>query len=76
MNAIIDFLEDYFGWVVLLVILFIIWLVWLMISSEYEAKQAFMAECMEEKKKYECTAMWRSGDKNTVVVPMPVYTGR
>jgi hypothetical protein len=32
----------------------------------------FMAECIKEHKQYECTAMWRSGENHSTVVPMPV----
>lgn len=45
----------------------------IMLASERKAKESFMAECLEDgKKKYECTAMWRAGESNTAVMPMPV----
>lgn len=33
-------------------------------------KADFMAECLKDRKSYECVAMWRAGD--TKVVPMPI----
>jgi hypothetical protein len=37
-----------------------------------EAKQHFMAQCMQDHKEYECTALWRQGDPSTLVVPIPI----
>lgn len=46
------------------------------IQSERERQERddFMAECMRERKHYECQAMWRAGEKHTELVPvvMPV----
>lgn len=43
------------------------------IMAENESESAFMAECLaDNKKQYECTAMWRAGENNTAVMPMPV----
>lgn len=38
------------------------------------AKQraAFMTECIQYRKQYECTVLWREGDPETVVVPVVV----
>ncbi len=37
------------------------------------ARQArFMTECQEERKRYECEAMWRAGNTRTHVQPMPI----
>lgn len=34
----------------------------------------FMQNCLQDRKAYECEAMWRAGNSNTVIVPlvMPV----
>lgn len=32
----------------------------------------FMQECQQDRKEYECTAMWRSGDKSMIYI----HTGR
>jgi ascorbate-specific PTS system EIIC-type component UlaA len=37
-----------------------------------EAENKFMAERRQERKEYECTAMWRAGNRNTTVMPMPI----
>jgi cbb3-type cytochrome oxidase subunit 3 len=36
------------------------------------AKQAFMQECRQDKKQYECDAMWRAGNSNNSYVPIPI----
>lgn len=42
-------------------------------KKDHEA--AFMAECQQDKKHYECEAMWRAGEDHEhmipVVIPMP-----
>lgn len=41
------------------------------------AKEArFMAECLKERKQYECTAIWRAGNSDVTVVPIVVPGGR
>lgn len=40
------------------------------------SKEDFMKECMQDKKKYECTAMWRAGKSSVVPVFIPMSTGR
>lgn len=44
----------------------------LAIWSEYDAYQKFMAQCRQDHKEYECTAMWRDGSSRSVLVPMPI----
>ncbi len=41
-----------------------------MVYQETKARDEFMKECLQERPQYECTAMWRSGRKNTTVVPV------
>jgi hypothetical protein len=36
------------------------------------AEARFMTECQEERKRYECEAMWRAGNTRTHVQPMPI----
>lgn len=67
--------------IVLVILALLIFMVYVMKESHKETekqKAAFMAECLEYQKQYECVAMWRSGESNdnTTVVPMPVYIGR
>ena len=45
-------------------------------TAEKEAhEKRFMAECQQDKKRYECEAMWRAGEDHEhlipVVIPMP-----
>ncbi len=42
-------------------------------SSRAEKEwQEFNTECVKDHKQYECSAMWRAGESQTVVVPIPV----
>jgi hypothetical protein len=41
-------------------------------KSEAEHKARFMAQCMQDHKEYECTALWRRGDPSVVAVPIPI----
>ena len=47
------------------------------VTREREAHARFMRQCMEDHKEYECTALWRAGDRaspDLIVIPIP--TGR
>lgn len=50
-----------------------LWLMWWAIQEEAVYKQEFMDECLQDKKQYECTAMWRAGEKdnNTIIMYRP-----
>jgi len=39
-------------------------------------RDQFMTQCLSEKKEYECVALWRAGERNTVVMPMPIVVPR
>ena len=53
------------------------WLLDKAIEHDRAAAEQFMQECIADgRKSYECKAMWRAGDSQTVVVPMPIYTGK
>jgi hypothetical protein len=48
-----------------------------MSSQRAEAKyQKFHTECIQHRKEFECAAMWRAGNTDTVVVPVIVPVGR
>ena len=49
--------------VIAMLIIILVWLVVAAISSDRKAKADFMAECMEDRKQYECTAMWRAASR-------------
>lgn len=39
-------------------------------KEEEKKRQEFMVDCLKERKQYECTSMWRSGEKHEEVVPI------
>ena len=44
-------------------------------TSGREAHARFMRQCMEDHKEYECTALWRAGDRSApdvLVLPIPL----
>lgn len=47
-------------------------------TRENAQKAAWMAECVKDRKHYECVAMWRAGEQHDQVVPVfiPISTGR
>lgn len=52
---------------------------YLFIASVKEAerkKLAFMEECRQDHKQYECTALWRKGEDTSTVIPIPVIIPR
>ena len=44
----------------------------LALIGESAERDAFMAECLEDRKEYECTAMWRSSRPQTTFIPVVV----
>ena len=47
------------------------------VSRGQEAHARFMRQCMEDHKEYECTALWRAGDRASPdLIVMPIPTGR
>ena len=67
-----DWIFDNFGLFVgaLLCIVFAV----LIIVAKQEEKQRdrFMQECTQDRKRYECEAMWRDGESKTVAVPVVI----
>ncbi len=49
-------------------VLLILSLIVVAVTLESNEKAEFMLECEQERPKYECTAMWRSGDKPAPIV--------
>jgi hypothetical protein len=63
--------------VVAVTVLFFVALRYYAITRGREAHARFMRQCMEDHKEYECTALWRAGDRaspDLIVIPIP--TGR
>ncbi|HRN83266.1 MAG TPA: hypothetical protein PK857_00480 [Hyphomicrobium sp.] len=40
--------------------------------SSYRGERQFMAECLQERKQYECVAIWREVNRTTAITPMPI----
>ncbi len=38
--------------------------------AEINREDRFMRECQQDLKRYECEALWRSGQRKTVIMPM------
>lgn len=59
--------------------LFVLGICWALIAAIVtmgKNEEAFMTACKQDHKEYECTAMWRSGNANTQVIPMYFPIGR
>ena len=42
-----------------------------------EQREAFMAECVQYHKQFECTAMWRAGNTQpSTAMPVIIHSGR
>jgi hypothetical protein len=43
------------------------------VTSDNEKRDRFMTECQQDRKRYECDAMWRAGDSQvTPAIVIPV----
>jgi hypothetical protein len=71
-----DWICDNLGWILGAFILFCLVGLFGAGMQITKARSAFMAECVQYQKQYECTAMWRAGEQHhsTTVVPMPIVT--
>jgi hypothetical protein len=67
-----DWIMDNFGWVIAGVMLLAITPFVLGAIGEVKQKEAFMAGCTEVYPQFECTAMWRSGNSRTQLMPIVV----
>ena len=65
-----EWLYDNLGKVLLGLMALTVLLCVVLLVGDANARAAFMAECLTERKQYECTAMWRAGNSNTVIVPV------
>lgn len=64
--------ENFVEMLVVVCILTIVFGIGIGIHVEIQQKRAFMQQCMEDHKEYECTAMWRAGETKTTTVPVPI----
>lgn len=70
-----DWLLDNFGWCLVALTLGLAGLITWICVSESRSEDRFMLECQQDHKRYECEALWRSGQKGStmpVVIPAPV----
>lgn len=64
---------DNFGALLLFVVVLMLGLIFGLGLSLKDRRDAFMEQCQEDHKEYECTAMWRAGSRSSsTVVPMPI----
>jgi len=65
--------DDYWPGVVMVSLLcLLVFALFMAVKTENEAKARFMGECRQDHKEYECTAMWRAGEKDVVPVPIVI----
>lgn len=57
-----DFIYDNLGTILGVCVILVIVLVGFTVIAGNAERDAFMKECLQDKKQYECTAMWRSGN--------------
>ena len=65
MNKVIEWFQRRDGLELLIIggVVVILLLVVLQVTLESNEREEFMRECEQDRPKYECTAMWRSGKK-------------
>jgi hypothetical protein len=64
-----------FGLCVAIVMAAFVAVVWRAIDQQKAAHARFMQQCMEDHKEYECTALWRAGNRSNqdvIVLPIPI----
>lgn len=67
--------EVIFGLCFAIVIAGVVALVWRGVERDKAAHTRFMQQCMEDHKEYECTALWRAGNRSNqdvIVLPIPI----
>lgn len=70
-----DVALDYLGWSLGAAFTGLVMIVPALVQQEDEAKTTFMAACTQDRKEYECTAMWRSGSSRAYPMPIIVPAG-
>lgn len=73
-DAIADWFLDNLGTVLVVMILGFLALIFVIAKDTGEREDAFMSECTKDHKQYECTAMWRAGERHDSTVVVPVVT--
>jgi hypothetical protein len=70
--AIGDFIFDSIGWILFGLFVLASVALFVGVKSDWHAQDAFMADCLKERKAYECTAMWRAGDSHVAPIPIVI----
>jgi hypothetical protein len=65
-----DWIFDNLGKLLIGLIVLMVFLVFVAGYGEIKQQEAFMADCLQDLKQYECTAMWKSSQPQ--IVPFPV----
>ena len=57
--------------VVAVTIIVAVWLIWIVARQAAAEREAFMRDCMQDHKEYECTLMWKEAqpDTQTIIIP-------
>lgn len=63
-------------WVMSAIIIFLICLCFFAVFAMGANQKQFMKECQQDHKHYECEALYRAGDSNTVYMPIIIPSGR
>lgn len=70
----IEWMFDHPGWSTLGIILFVIGVACMAGIIEDRAQTYFMGQCLEDnRKEYECVAMWRAGNSQITTTNVPVF---
>jgi len=66
LRELMDLIRD--EWVLFCLLTVLLFLLGLIGISSYEQRQAFMEECVQDYKQYECTVMWRNSTPDTMII--------
>lgn len=62
--------ELWWLWFLSTVAILVLWGVLVICDHQVKEQEAWMAECQQERKHYECVALWRQGENHSQVIPV------
>lgn len=65
-----DFIYENIGWASLFLFMVLLGAIAICVKNDNDANNKFMQECGQDHKRYECEAMWRSGESHEQMVPV------
>lgn len=68
-----DWIVDNLGWVLVGTLVLMAAFFVAAVDADSKARNAFMRECLQDHKQYECTAMWRAGERHERTTVVPVF---